>query len=467
MLFRRAEPPTISVNAISVTLQSEDWMFNLGIPLLGIMLIIIGLGAAADVPFVFDSSSSGVAGYSADQLESMRASSPELSGVPSVSTPSDNEVIAFPVTGGGNAPISTTMQKVRELKRTFDERVDMNNSDVLNQGAMLAAKYPGDLTADQISSIYDYLKNGDGTKRGWSYVRDRRGLDYFRYANESLKLGERTDCSGVGDCDDFAILMAALVESVGGTTRIILARNNTTGGHAYTEVYLGQLDAQNTQVEAIIDWLKEKFDTGKIYTHIDTDTKDVWLNLDWGPDEKGITHPGGPFYPGDKHIVLSIRDKFVKTPLKLPESPKKEIKPGEIAQKEGVGVNFNKTALERSQETPQLVRAFGVSGKDSETSIQQTVETGSAADWLEKGIGFYNLNRYDEAIQAYNRALELNPQDPMAWRNKGYALNKLGKNREANECFWKATGLSAGYSSDRGHLVNESQFYARILSGER
>jgi tetratricopeptide (TPR) repeat protein len=94
----------------------------------------------------------------------------------------------------------------------------------------------------------------------------------------------------------------------------------------------------------------------------------------------------------------------------------------------------------------------------------KNVETSSAADWLAKGIGFYNLNRYDEAIQAYDRALELNPQDPEVWKNKGYTFNKLGKNKEANECFWKAIGLSAGYASDRGHLVNESEIpiYNRI-----
>jgi hypothetical protein len=111
------------------------------------IVLSIGLGVAADVPFVFDSSSSGVAGYSADQLESISLSSSELSGIPSVSMPSDNEVIEFPVTGGGDAPGSTTEKKVRDLKRIFDERVDLNSSDVLNQGAILAAKYSGDLTA--------------------------------------------------------------------------------------------------------------------------------------------------------------------------------------------------------------------------------------------------------------------------------------------------------------------------------
>ena len=283
------------------------------------IILLIDTGMAVDVPFVFDETSSGVASYNSDQIEQAHITSPDLAGVPTVTQVADNEIIAFPVTGGGSAPESTTEKRVGELKKAFDAAVEPDNSRVHEEAVVLALKYPGDFTIDQITSIYSYLKNGDRSKKGWGYVRDPRGIDYFNYANASLKLGDRANCVGGGDCDDFAILMSALVESIGGTTRIILARNNSTGGHAYTEVYLGQLSAQNNQVEDIICWLKEKFNTGKIYTHIDTDTKDVWLNLDWGADEKGNAHPGGPFFQGDKHIVLCIRDKYGKTPLKMPE----------------------------------------------------------------------------------------------------------------------------------------------------
>ena len=274
---------------------------------------------AADVPFIFDGNSSSVAGYTSDQIEKAHISSPDLAGVPTITQVADDDVLDFPITGGDNTPIGTTEKKVSDLKIEFDTRVEPENSRVNEEAVVLALKYPGDLTIDQIASIYSYLKNGDGSKNGWGYVRDPRGIDYLRYANASLELGDRADCVGGGDCDDFAILMAALVESVGGTTRIILANNNSTGGHAYTEVYLGQLGAQNSQVEDIISWLKQSYDTDKIYTHIETDTKDVWLNLDWGPDKRGNAHPGGPFFRGDRHIVINIRDKYEKTPLMLSE----------------------------------------------------------------------------------------------------------------------------------------------------
>ncbi len=328
------------------------------------VILITGIGMGADVPFVFDETTSGVASYSSDQIGQAHISSPDLAGVPAVIQAADDEVIAFPVTAGSNSPIDTTEKKVADLKRIFDECVDTNNSYVLNKGAVIAAKYSGDLTIDQVSAIYEYLKNGDGIKRGWSYVRDRRGLDYYRYANESLKIGDDAGCSGGGDCDDFAILTSALVESIGGTTRIILARNNTTGGHAYAEVYLGQINASNSQAEDIISWLKQEYETDKIYTHIDTDTKDVWLNLDWGPDERGNAHPGGPFYPGDKHYIICIRDTYGKTPLKLPEKANKP--PALIslaadkADPQDAGASITWTANAKDPDKDQILYRFFV-----------------------------------------------------------------------------------------------------------
>jgi hypothetical protein len=318
------------------------------------MVLLVGLGSAADVPFVFDQSTSGVAGYSPSQLEQEHLSSSDLAGVPAVTLAADNEIMAFPVAGGGSMPEGENSKNVGELKKSLSARTEPDNPVVHYEAVVLGAKYPGDHTIDQIASIYDYLKNGDDSKRGWSYVPDPRGIDYFMYANETIKIGKEVGCAGAGDCDDFAILMAALVESVGGTTRIILAHNNTTGGHAYAEVYLGQIGAENSPVEDIIKWLKSNFDTDKIYTHIDTDSKDVWLNLDWGADRKGNAHPGGPFYQGDKHIVLCIRDAFSRTPLRLPESAKDKADQGTPERREAGNINVSQNITESVQEAVSI-----------------------------------------------------------------------------------------------------------------
>jgi len=328
-------------------------------------VLLIGSAAASDVPFVFDEETTGVANYTSNQFEEASTSSINLIGVPFSSTPQNDETLEFPVTGGGNSPSRTTEKKVEDLKNVLDSKVEPDNPAVIDEVGLAAGKYSGDRTIEQISAIYDYLKEG------WHYLGDPRGLDYFKNASESLNLGKKNDCVGVGDCDDFAILMAGLVESIGGTTRIILARNNTTGGHAYAEVYLGQINATNSQVEDIISWLELEYETDKIYTHIDTDTKDVWLNLDWGADEKGNAHPGGPFYPGDKHYIICIRDTYGKTPLKLPEKANKPPTlislTSDKADPQESGASITWTANAKDPEKDQVSYRFFIND-ESETS---------------------------------------------------------------------------------------------------
>ena len=59
--------------------------------------------------------------------------------------------------------------------------------------------------------------------------------------------------------------------------------------------------------------------------------------------------------------------------------------------------------------------------------------------WFCKGNALTNLNKYEEAIKAYDKAIEINPQYSMAWNNKGAVLyNKLGKVDEAIKAYDKA-----------------------------
>jgi Flp pilus assembly protein TadD len=45
--------------------------------------------------------------------------------------------------------------------------------------------------------------------------------------------------------------------------------------------------------------------------------------------------------------------------------------------------------------------------------------------WNEKGKDLVEDGNYTEAIQAFNKSIELNPQNDEAWLNKGIALLKL------------------------------------------
>jgi tetratricopeptide (TPR) repeat protein len=53
-----------------------------------------------------------------------------------------------------------------------------------------------------------------------------------------------------------------------------------------------------------------------------------------------------------------------------------------------------------------------------------------------------NLNKSDEAITAYDKAIEINSHDSVAWNNKGRALYKLNKFDETIKAYDKAIEIN-------------------------
>ena len=60
---------------------------------------------------------------------------------------------------------------------------------------------------------------------------------------------------------------------------------------------------------------------------------------------------------------------------------------------------------------------------------------------LERGASLASDGRYDEALEAYNKAIELDPKDAFAWFYKGFTLRDLKRNDEALEAYNKSIEL--------------------------
>lgn len=120
----------------------------------------------------------------------------------------------------------------------------------------------------------------------WTYVEDPRGSEYLSPPDRTIALGLK------GDCDDYAILMAALIGSVGGHPRIVYVKNGTTG-HAYPEVFIGTTPEECERAAA---YIKKRYTVVDAGCHITTGTtgSQYWLNLD-----RGSRHPGGEFFADD------------------------------------------------------------------------------------------------------------------------------------------------------------------------
>jgi tetratricopeptide (TPR) repeat protein len=62
--------------------------------------------------------------------------------------------------------------------------------------------------------------------------------------------------------------------------------------------------------------------------------------------------------------------------------------------------------------------------------------------YINKGLSLYYLGNNDEAIECYDKALEINPQNADAYYKKGLSLYYLGNNDEAIECYDKALEIN-------------------------
>ncbi len=59
-------------------------------------------------------------------------------------------------------------------------------------------------------------------------------------------------------------------------------------------------------------------------------------------------------------------------------------------------------------------------------------------DLVAKGQSFLKDGKFNDALSFFEQALLLNQNDPNLWNNKGIALRILGRYEEAMECFNKS-----------------------------
>ena len=65
---------------------------------------------------------------------------------------------------------------------------------------------------------------------------------------------------------------------------------------------------------------------------------------------------------------------------------------------------------------------------------------------LSKGQELYKVQRFEDALKHFTTALELEPDSHWAWNEKGNALRRLGRQREARDCYERAIHLDKRHS---------------------
>lgn len=90
----------------------------------------------------------------------------------------------------------------------------------------------------------------------------------------------------------------------------------------------------------------------------------------------------------------------------------------------------------------------------------------NADAWNSKGVSLHNIRRYSEALDCYHKALEIDPKDASAWNSKGHTLYILGRYSEALACLDKALEIDPKYSYAwiiKGYFLNNFGRYSEAL----
>lgn len=162
-----------------------------------------------------------------------------------------------------------------EMEKAYCRNINPRNDVVRSAAASAILNHPGPFDIDQVLDLYEFV---------WdeiNYISDpsRPELEVLPYPSEKTL----TDKSG--DCDDQAVLLASLIESIGGSTRVAV---NFDCQHAWTEVYLGSLRSYALDT---VEYISDQYG-GESIKFWEDEYGDYWLIL----DPTGATIPG-ELYP--------------------------------------------------------------------------------------------------------------------------------------------------------------------------
>jgi len=194
------------------------------------------------------------------------------SGIPEVPTFSEEKSsIVYP-------------REYRILSLNFQRAIGSEEERIGKEVFNITGKTSG-YNMEDACDVYNYVN------RQWNYRYDKNA-EFFFGASQTIDSGYS------GDCDDYSIVMSALLENMGFNTRVVTAYNESYG-HAYPELYIG--DDRETAY-AILDYIAERYPYAENVWYSERELEDgkitqYWLNFDWS-GSNGYRHPGGEYFRG-------------------------------------------------------------------------------------------------------------------------------------------------------------------------
>ncbi len=91
----------------------------------------------------------------------------------------------------------------------------------------------------------------------------------------------------------------------------------------------------------------------------------------------------------------------------------------------------------------------------------------SSEDWFAEGNQLFDLQKYEEAISSYDKAIAINPDDHEVWYNRGNSLDELQRYEEAIASYDKAIAINPDDHEvwyNRGLSLDELEKYEEAIA---
>jgi tetratricopeptide (TPR) repeat protein len=108
---------------------------------------------------------------------------------------------------------------------------------------------------------------------------------------------------------------------------------------------------------------------------------------------------------------------------------------------------LEKDPARRYPDFAELARELGalLKGEANEEVTPPTGKTLAAGEWVDQGLSLAALERFEEALASFDRAIALESRHAPAWSHKGNVLHRLGRSEEALVCYTEALGRNPQY----------------------
>jgi tetratricopeptide (TPR) repeat protein len=162
-----------------------------------------------------------------------------------------------------------------------------------------------------------------------------------------------------------------------------------------------------------------------------------------------------------------VKIKASVNPDRIQEMAKKVKEKSVVDDYKKIQEAYDKSQREIEELKKQLAQAKGEKEKKQIVAkITDDEKLFNANEWFEKGKNYHLNKEYDKAIEAYTKAIALDPNYAYAYNNRGVTYGKKGQYDRAIEDYNRAIAINPNYAEayrNRGVAYYEKGQYDRII----